>query len=104
MTDCSAVGGGSISNFTTCTQLDTLTTLVSILIVMSLIQAGVLIWLALRISMVLPLPPPTAYVRTKPYPDSAYGPTPESFLKTCSKCGAKSPIASETCVTCGSRI
>lgn len=30
-------------------------------------------------------------------------PTPESFLKKCSKCGKKIPIASEACEYCGTR-
>jgi hypothetical protein len=32
-----------------------------------------------------------------------YGPTPESFLKECVKCGKRIPIASEECKYCGAR-
>jgi hypothetical protein len=32
-----------------------------------------------------------------------YGPTPESFLKKCIKCGKRIPLASEECKYCGAR-
>ena len=47
------------------------------------------------------LPP---VVTAPPTPQLVGGPTPSSFLKTCPKCGAENPLASETCRVCSTRI
>lgn len=103
MTDCSTSVLGQTFTNTTCVQLDTLIALTSVLIVVSLVEAGALIWLANRVSVLgMTTPSATTGIIGQRAADSGDDSTPDSFLKKCLKCGARSSLAAEKCAACGS--